>query len=103
MSWSRTAARSLSAAVTAILNFLGRKENSGWSVDHCRTISHQGRGSSISSAAAPANWSEVTLRTQLPEVWMACISTEARSSSIAGMSTSPGQLNWMFCRVVKCP
>ena len=34
-----------------------------------------GRGSSISSAAAPAKWSAVTLRMQLPLVWMQCIST----------------------------
>jgi hypothetical protein len=62
-----------------------------------------GRGSAISSAAAPAKWSAVTLRMQLPEVWMACISTEARSARIAGMSFSAGQLNWMFWRVVKWP
>ena len=37
------------------------------------------------------------------EVWMACISTVARSARIAGMSDSAGQLNWMFWRVVKWP
>jgi hypothetical protein len=44
-------------------------------VDHWRMISHQTRGSTISSAATPAKWSAVTLRMQLPLVWMACIST----------------------------
>ena len=38
-----------------------------------------------------------------PDVWIACIPTEARSSSMSGMSTSLAQLNWMFWRVVKCP
>ena len=36
-------------------------------------------------------------------VWIACISTVARSARIAGMSDSAGQLNWMFWRVVKWP
>ena len=52
-----------------------------------RPLPHQlgrpGAGSAISSAAAPAQWSAVTLRMQLPEVWMACIST---SASVARMS-----------------
>ncbi len=39
----------------------------------------------------------------VPEVWMACISTLASSPRMTGMSLSLGQLNWMFCRVVKCP
>ena len=66
-------------------------------------ISHQGRGSSISSSAAPAKTSVVVLRMQLPEVWMACISTSARSLRIAGRSVRAGQLYWMFVRVVKWP
>ena len=103
MSRVRIAARSLAAPLTAILNLRGRKENSGWKLDHWRISSHQGRGSSISSAAAPANTSVVTLRMQLPEVWMACISTSASACRMAGMSTSRGQLNWMLVRVVKWP
>jgi hypothetical protein len=66
-------------------------------------ISAMGRGSMISSAAAPANWSVVVLRMQLPEVWIECISTSLRCSMIAGTSLSLGQLNWMLVRVVKCP
>ena len=34
---------------------------------------------------------------------MACISTSASADRIAGTSGSFGQLNWMFCRVVKWP
>ncbi len=41
MSCTRTAARSLGEPVMAILNLRGRKVNSGCSVDHWRTISHQ--------------------------------------------------------------
>jgi hypothetical protein len=62
-----------------------------------------GLGSSISSAATPAYWSVVTFLMQLPEVWMACISTSASASRMAGTSSSFGQLNWMFWRVVKWP
>ena len=43
------------------------------------------------------------LRTQLPEVWIACISTSASSARMSGTSSSCGQLNWMFWRVVKWP
>ena len=43
------------------------------------------------------------LRTQLPLVWMACISTLASSARMSGTSSSLGQLNWMFWRVVKWP
>jgi hypothetical protein len=43
------------------------------------------------------------LRMQLPEVWMACISTVASSARISGTFSSAGQLNWMFWRVVKWP
>ena len=50
----RVAARSLAEAETAILNLRGRKMNSGWKVDHWRITSAQRRGSSISSAVAPA-------------------------------------------------
>jgi hypothetical protein len=32
--------------LTAILNLRGRKANSGWKVDHCRSSSQYGRGSS---------------------------------------------------------
>lgn len=44
-----------------------------------------GRGSANSSAATPAQWSAVTLRMQLPDVWMACISTLARSANRSGV------------------
>jgi predicted DNA-binding ribbon-helix-helix protein len=57
----------------------------------------------ISSAATPANSSVVVLRMQLPEVWIACISTEARSVRMSGVCSSSIQLNWMFWRVVKWP
>jgi hypothetical protein len=40
---------------------------------------------------------------QLPLVWMACISTSASSASMSGVSSSFGQLNCMFWRVVKWP
>jgi hypothetical protein len=43
----------------------------------------EGRGSTISSGATPAKWSVVILRTQLPEVWMACISTWASSARMS--------------------
>ncbi len=67
------AVRSWGEAVTAILNLRGRNENSGWKVDHWRIASHQMRGSSISAGAAAGEGSEVMLRMQLPEVWMACM------------------------------
>ena len=38
----------------------------------------------------PAKWSAVTLRTQLPLVWMACICTVASSARISGTSASFG-------------
>ena len=38
--------------------------------------------------ATPAKWSVVMLRMQLPEVWMACISTVASSARISGTSSS---------------
>ena len=56
-----------------------------------------------SSADTPANWSVVMLRTQLPEVWLACISTEARSARMSGTCSSSIQLYWMFWRVEKWP
>ena len=103
MSCARVTARSTGEPLTAILNLRGRKANSGWSVDHCLSNSAPGRGSRISSAAAPAKWSAVTLRTQFPEVWMACMSTSARASRMSGTSFNFGQLNCTFWRVVKCP
>ena len=54
MSWKAVAARSSAAPETAILNLRGSQLNSGCSVDHWRKTSHQGRGSSSSSLAAPA-------------------------------------------------
>ena len=48
-------------------------------------------------------WSLVTLRMQLPEVWMQCISTSASSARMSGASFSSGQLSCRFCRVVKWP
>ncbi|MNC51436.1 hypothetical protein D3C75_1007280 [compost metagenome] len=65
-------------------------------------ISHHGRGSITSSAATPANWSVVTLRMQLPLVWMACICTLASSASMSGTSSSFGQLYCTFWRVLMC-
>ena len=53
-----------------------------------------------SSPATPAKGSEVMLRMQAPEVWMACISTVASSARISGTTSSAGQLNWKFWRVV---
>ncbi len=97
------AARSCSAEQMAILNLRGRKRNSGLMVDHCRRISANGRGSIISSAATPAKASVVMLRTQLPEVWIACMLTWARRSRMSGTWASSIQLNCMFCRVVKWP
>ena len=55
------------------------------------------------SGATPANWSAVMLRMQLPDVWMACICTEASLRRISGVSSSSTQLNWMFVRVEKWP
>ena len=52
---------------------------------------------------APAKGSAVTFRTQLPLVWMQCISTSASALRISGTSTSFTQLNCKFCRVVKWP
>ena len=103
MSWVLVAARSCAAPVMPILNLRGSQLNSGLSVDHWRSSSAVGRGSSISSAAAPAKWSAVTLRTQLPLVWIACMSTSASASRMSGTSRSFGQLNWMLVRVVKWP
>ena len=103
MSCVLVAARSCGAAVIPILNLRGSQANSGWSVDHCRSSSAVARGSSISSAAAPAKWSAVTLRTQLPLVWIECIPTSASAAIMSGTSRSFGQLNWMLVRVVKCP
>ena len=54
MSWVLAAVRSFAAAVTAILNLRGSQLNSGCTVDHWRIASAQTRGSSISSAVAPA-------------------------------------------------
>ncbi len=93
ISWKAMAARSSAAPEMAILNLRGSQLNSGCSVDHWRKISHHGRGSSNSSLAAPANGSAVTLRTQLPLVWMQCISTSASAASTSGISTSFTQLN----------
>jgi hypothetical protein len=53
--------------------------------------------------ATPAKWSVVMLRTQLPLVWIACISTFARSARMSGTRASSGQLYWMFWRVLKWP
>jgi hypothetical protein len=103
MSCTLTAARSLGLPVSAILNLRGRKVNSGCKLDHCRSSSATGRGSASSSAAAPAHWSVVTLRMQLPDVWMACISTSASAARMSAASSSLIQLNWMFWRVVKWP
>ena len=103
MSCTPTAARSCTAPLTAILNLRGRKANSGCSVDHWRMISHHTSGSTSSSGATPAKWSVVVLRMQLPLVWMACICTVASSARMAGTSSSLGQLNWMFWRVLKWP
>ena len=50
----RAAVRSFGAAVTAILNLRGSQLNSGCTVDHWRIASAHTRGSSISSAVAPA-------------------------------------------------
>jgi hypothetical protein len=86
MSCARVTARSFGDPVIAILNLRGRNWNSGWSVDHWRSSSAKGRGSAISSPAAPAKWSAVTFRTQLPEVWIACIPTSASASSMSGTS-----------------
>ena len=47
--------------------------------------------------------SACVLRMQLPLVWIACISTVARSARISGVSSSLIQLYWMFWRVVKWP
>jgi hypothetical protein len=69
----------------------------------CRIISAHGRGSMISSAAAPAYWSALMLRMLSPLVWIACISTSASSARMSGASSSLIQLYWMFCRVVKWP
>ena len=55
MSCTRTAARSCAAAVSAILNLRGRKENSGCRVRCWRSSSAQMRASSISSGATPAH------------------------------------------------
>ncbi len=103
MSCTLMAARSWAAAVTAILNLRGRKENSGCSVECWRSISAQTRGSSISSGATPAHWSVVMLRTQLPLVCMPCRPARARSAMASGRSSSLIQLSWMFWRVVKWP
>ena len=43
------------------------------------------------------------LRTQLPEVWMACIWTVASSARISGTSSSFGPLSCRFWRVEKWP
>jgi hypothetical protein len=45
----------------------------------------------------------VMLRTQLPEVWMACISTVGQEPEDVGHVSSFGQLYWRFCRVLKWP
>ncbi|MNZ90437.1 hypothetical protein D3C78_1094000 [compost metagenome] len=84
MSCIMIAARSCTAEQMAILNLRGRYRNSGLMVDHWRRISARGRGSISSSAATPANASVVMLRTQLPEVWIACISTSARRWRMSG-------------------
>ena len=49
----------------------------------------------------PAYSSDVVLRMQFPLLWMPCISTDASSSRISGISSSLIQLNCMFWRVVK--
>ncbi|EVT88793.1 hypothetical protein Z046_23570 [Pseudomonas aeruginosa VRFPA09] len=90
MSCTSMAARSLTAPFTAILNLRGRWANSGWKVDHWRMISHQGRGSTSSSRATPANWSVVVLRMQLPLVWIACICTVAWWINFGTYARQPG-------------
>jgi hypothetical protein len=54
MSCTRAAVRSFTEAVMAILNLRGSQENSGCTVDHWRMASAHTRGSSSSSAVAPA-------------------------------------------------
>ncbi|MNT06063.1 hypothetical protein D3C72_1407150 [compost metagenome] len=103
MSCICTTARSLAEAEIAILNLRGRKANSGWKVLHWRSSSASTRGSTVSSGVTPAKWSVVMLRTQLPEVWMPCISTLARSASTSGTRSRSIQLYWMFWRVEKWP
>jgi len=103
MSCTSTAARSLFAPLTAILNLRGSQLNSGWKVDHWRITSHHTKGFTSSSGATPAKWSQVMLRTQLPLVWMACISTVASLARMSGTSSRRGQLYWMFWRVLKWP
>ena len=85
------------APVTAILNLRGRNENSGCSVDHWRIISAQTRGSSISSAAAPA-------------IGIGGDVADAIAAGLDGVHLDLGQIgqdvrrvasliqwNWMFC------
>jgi hypothetical protein len=72
-------------------------------VDHWRRISASGRGSITSSGATPAKWSAVMLRTQLPLVWIACISTSASSARMSGTCSRRGQLYCRFWRVLKWP
>jgi len=80
-----------SAPVHRDLEFARRNENSGCTDDHWRRIRRRTRVGH-SSAAAPAKWSAVTLRMQLPLVWMACILDARQIARIAGMSDSAGQL-----------
>ena len=74
MSCTATAARSFGEPVTAILNLRGRYENSGCRNEYWRSSSQYGRGSASSSFARPAYWSDVMLRTQLPDDWIDVIS-----------------------------
>jgi hypothetical protein len=62
-----------------------------------------GRGSATSSAAAPAKWSAVTLRMQLPAGLDGVHLDLGQLFRMSGMSFSAGQLYWMFWRVVKWP
>ena len=86
MSWNQVSARSSLAPLTAILNLRGRKANSGWKVlPLAQDLAQRARVEEFVGSDAGRTGSVVTLRMQLPEVWMACIWTFASSASISGI------------------
>jgi hypothetical protein len=95
--------RSPAAPLIAILNLRGSQLNSGWNVDHWRRISASGPRVQDLVGRDAGEVVVVMLRTQLPLVWIACISTSASSARMSGTSSRRGQLSWRFWRVLKWP
>ena len=100
MSWKATAARSSRAPLIAILNLRGSQLNSGWMADHCRTISQNVRGSTISSGAIAG----VLVRSDIAQAVAAGLDRvhldlgEPRQDVGGFFQPDPVELNVLACR-----